>query len=246
MGPRYQYESLASTQTHAIAKARAGAPPMTRVVARTQWEGRGRMFHRWASPAGGLYLSVITEEPARRLSLFPLALGTEIAGDLAERFAVHPVVKWPNDLLIVTPGRPVRKLGGILIDRVTPDAGPVRLVVGVGLNVQVDPTELPPDVRDRAVSLADLTTPVPTVEMIEELVVGAIARTGAQLRSEVGAERALKRCQESLYGVGRRVRVDGAPVGVLTGLAEDGAIRVENGGAAIVVRAGDLLVEETA
>lgn len=246
MGPRYQYESLASTQSHAIAKARAGAPPMTRVVARTQWEGRGRMFHRWASPAGGLYLSVIAEEPPRRLSLFPLALGTEIAADLSERFGVRPVVKWPNDLLIVAAGRPARKLGGILIDRVTPDAGPVRLVVGVGINVQVDRTELPPDVRDRAVSLAELTTPVPTVETIEELVVGAIARTGAQLRSDAGAERALKRCQESLYGVGRRVRVDGTPVGVLTGLAEDGAIRVESGGAAIVVRAGDLLVEEAA
>jgi BirA family biotin operon repressor/biotin-[acetyl-CoA-carboxylase] ligase len=52
-------------------------------------------------------------------------------------------LKWPNDLLVDN-----RKLGGLLCERVRKAD-----LVGLGLNVNVDPADAPPDIRDRVTSL---------------------------------------------------------------------------------------------
>jgi BirA family transcriptional regulator, biotin operon repressor / biotin---[acetyl-CoA-carboxylase] ligase len=244
-GPREWYEEIASTQDRAIALARAGAEEGTRVVAARQTAGRGRLDHRWESPGGGLHLSIVLDAANDGSGLLPLALG----GVLAERFARmtgRPIVlKWPNDVLLVDVGRPSRKLAGILVDRISIARRGTVAIAGIGVNVRVDPTQYPAELRPRIVGLADLLAVPPALERVEEIVAEEALRAADEMRSRGGRDRMLALCRRLLWGVGRRATLDGRPVGIIRRLGAEGELRTEVAGEEVAIRAGDLRVDES-
>jgi BirA family biotin operon repressor/biotin-[acetyl-CoA-carboxylase] ligase len=121
----------------------------TLILAESQTAGRGRMGRSWHSePTSGLYLSLVLK-PTIAPSLAPLlTLGCAVAlHNAVERNTRLDIdIKWPNDLLV---GR--KKVAGILAE-IQADLDRVHfLVIGVGLNV--NHSELPPDLAERATSL---------------------------------------------------------------------------------------------
>jgi BirA family biotin operon repressor/biotin-[acetyl-CoA-carboxylase] ligase len=105
------------------------------LLAERQTGGRGRRGRTWASPlAANLYLSLSRHFGGGLARLGGLSL---VAG-VAAADALHALgyrearLKWPNDLLIGA-----RKLGGILVEGGGENAGPVRAVIGLGLNVRM-------------------------------------------------------------------------------------------------------------
>ncbi len=244
-GPREWYEELPSTQDRAIELARAGAEEGTFVVARRQRAGRGRADHVWESPVGGLYLSlVVATTDDANAGLLPLAVGAYLAESLATRFGLPLRVKWPNDLLVVSGRGSPRKLAGILVDRVgSPRLGSAA-VVGIGLNVAVDRAALAPELQDRAAVLTELVRPGLDPVYFEPIVVGAALDAAGAVRDPGRAGEVRSRCRSWLHGVGMPASLDGRPVGVIVGLAEDGALWVEERGERMAIRAGDLRVEE--
>ena len=245
-GVREFHEEVASTQDRAIALARSGAEEGTRVVARRQRSGRGRLDHTWASPDGGLYLSIVLRNPPDRAGWVPLAIGAALAQHLAGRYPIRLGVKWPNDLLVLEDGRPARKLGGVLVDRV--EAGPAGAaeVAGIGVNVTTDVRRLPEELRARAVSLSELVRPPPSLDEVEEVVVVAVESAVATLRAPDGVDRTRRRCREWLFGVGRRATVDGATTGTIAGVGDDGELLLDQGPHRLRIRAGDVRVEGVA
>ena len=242
VAPRIVRESIGSTQSHAVAEVRRGAPPGSRVVARRQSDGAGRGSHRWASPPGGLYLSEVRAAPDAGTSLLPISVGVELAQTLAVRYGVHSLVKWPNDLLVLR-GRSPRKLSGILCDAVAAPWGPA-VVVGVGLNVSASASDFPLELRRHVVGLSEILGTAPDLDELEGLVVTAIDRAVRAVAHEPGRNRVLRLARESLYGLGRRASIDGQPVGVIRGLDDEGALLVGNGFTDVVVRTGGLAIEE--
>jgi BirA family biotin operon repressor/biotin-[acetyl-CoA-carboxylase] ligase len=111
-------------------------------LAEYQSAGRGRRGREWIAPFGnGLCLSVsrMFADTPPQLGALSLAAGVAVLRALS-RFAIAGVgLKWPNDLLFRH-----RKLGGILTELRAEGAGPVYVVVGVGINLH-----LTPDVRER-------------------------------------------------------------------------------------------------
>ncbi len=137
--PRLHLRETASTNDRARALAVAGAPHGTLVTAGAQSAGRGRQGRTWAAPPGrALLLSLLLRDYD---PLLPLRAGLAVA-DLAGGAAR---VKWPNDVLVDG-----RKLAGVLVEARPRDGW---AVLGIGVNVAVDPAELPPDVRARAATL---------------------------------------------------------------------------------------------
>jgi BirA family transcriptional regulator, biotin operon repressor / biotin---[acetyl-CoA-carboxylase] ligase len=240
LGPREWYEEIDSTQDRALELARAGAVPGTRVVARHQRRGRGRLDHRWASPPGSLYLSIVLPFPAKHGTLLPLAVGAELAGDLAHRWGVHPRLKWPNDLLVADAAGRMRKLSGILMDQLP--AAPVA-VAGIGVNVRVPPGGHPPEVARRTTSLEEWVVPCPSVDEVESVVAAAAMRAAERLDSPAGVEASRRRCEELLYGAGRRATVDGVLAGTIAALGPEGELLLDVDGERMTIRAGDLRVE---
>jgi BirA family transcriptional regulator, biotin operon repressor / biotin---[acetyl-CoA-carboxylase] ligase len=226
-----------------MALAREGAEAGTRVVADRQTRGRGRLDHAWESPEGGLYLSIVLAAPARHLSLVPLAVGARLADGVDQRYHLPMRVKWPNDLCVVSPGGRARKLAGILIDAVKDPAERTRLVAGIGLNVAVPNERFSPLLRSRVVSLADVVQPPPSVAEVESLVVERTVSAVSALGSD-SVEATLREIRRMLFGVGRNASVDGRPAGVIRTVDEEGALHLDGPRGEVVVRAGDLTVED--
>jgi BirA family biotin operon repressor/biotin-[acetyl-CoA-carboxylase] ligase len=137
--PREHYESLGSTNDRARYLAEHGAPHGALVTAGEQTAGRGRQGRGWATPAGqALAASLVLREFD---ALLPLRAGLAVA-DVAGPSAL---VKWPNDVWLDG-----RKVAGILVEA---RSEPHWAVLGIGLNVAVDLTALPPDAAAVAGSL---------------------------------------------------------------------------------------------
>ena len=115
-------------------------------VTEEQTEGRGRLGRRWLSPPGvSLLFSVLLEPPVETPRLPELSLvAGEACSDAIEAVAgVTPEIKLPNDILLSG-----RKVAGILAE-----AREGRVVLGIGVNVNVPEADLPADVDLPATSL---------------------------------------------------------------------------------------------
>lgn len=109
------------------------------LLAERQTGGRGRRGRGWCSPlAAHLYLSLARGFGGGLARLGGLSL---VAG-IATVEALHALgfdmarLKWPNDI-VVAGDEGLRKLGGLLVEGGGEHAGPVRAVVGLGLNVRM-------------------------------------------------------------------------------------------------------------
>ncbi|HTW77773.1 MAG TPA: biotin--[acetyl-CoA-carboxylase] ligase [Thermoplasmata archaeon] len=237
------YEVIPSTQPRARALAAAGAPAGSRVVAARQTDGRGRLDHRWASPPGGLYLSVIVRAPRAAETLLPLAIGAELALEVRRRWSVEVRLKWPNDLWVEADGVGPRKLGGVLIDEFPGSDGHRVAVVGIGINVARPVEGYPAGMRVAPVALSELTSDPPAVGEVEEAAVAAALRASVALEGPGGSDAELRTVRALLYGVGRIGAVDGETRGRIRSVADDGALLLEVEGTLVPFRAGDLTME---
>jgi BirA family biotin operon repressor/biotin-[acetyl-CoA-carboxylase] ligase len=143
-GPIAVLPSTGSTNADAVDQVGEGAPEGFTVVADEQTAGRGRLDRSWVSPYGaGIAMSVVLRPIVAESawSWIPLVAGIAVVDALADQ-GVHAALKWPNDVVIdgdARDGSPgPRKLGGLLVERVGS-----AVVVGIGLNVDLDADELP-------------------------------------------------------------------------------------------------------
>ncbi|MGA8753412.1 biotin--[acetyl-CoA-carboxylase] ligase [Candidatus Deferrimicrobium sp.] len=139
-----------STNRVAMEMAEDGAKHGTVVVADAQTAGRGRMGRPWVSPAGkNLYVSLLLRPPVPAVDATRLSLVAGVAlADAVEAVGVPASLKWPNDLYCGG-----RKAAGILAEMASDPDGVRHVVIGVGLNVNMEEADFPPDLRDKATSL---------------------------------------------------------------------------------------------
>lgn len=129
-----------STNDEVRRLARAGAPVGTLVVSDFQTVGRGRYDRRWEAPPGSSLLMSLLFRPdlaphqVQRLTMIcGLATADAIEGETNLRVGL----KWPNDIVVNG-----AKAGGILTEIELLGDQLDYVVVGIGLNVNLDPSEL--------------------------------------------------------------------------------------------------------
>ncbi|MBN2507842.1 MAG: biotin--[acetyl-CoA-carboxylase] ligase [Verrucomicrobia bacterium] len=145
------FEKTGSTNDVVDKLARDGVPEGVVVFAETQTRGRGRLGRSWCSPARrGLWFSVLLRPNLRPESATQLtvAAATAVARALRGFARVDPQIKWPNDILIQG-----RKAAGILTDLSAELDHIKHVVLGIGINVNLGATDLPPELRRVATSL---------------------------------------------------------------------------------------------
>lgn len=123
-------DSVGSTNEELLARARKGAPHGCALRARIQTAGRGRRDHQWASPGGGLYLSILLRPTVAAIQLpgIPVACGLGVVHSLQSNGCTDISLKWPNDVIT-----PAGKLGGILVEAAQTPTG-MAAVCGIGIN----------------------------------------------------------------------------------------------------------------
>ncbi len=222
-------DEIDSTSSLALKLASEGADHGTTVIAARQTAGRGRRGRSWLSlPGEQLFLSVIlrTSLPAGRVFELKLVAAVALAEAL-ETCGIVPGIKWPNDIEVDG-----RKLAGILCEGLFDAGGQLEAaVVGVGVNVDAAPEEIPEELRGRATSIRaetgrtglTVTLAMAFLERLEEWLV---------LHGSLGFETVLETWRTRSTSLDTEVRalVDGR---VITGIAEDvdasGALLVRDG-----------------
>ena len=131
--------STGSTNADLMDRARAQAP--SRVILRAtarQTAGRGRRGRAWHASAGGSLLFSLAlpwSSAPDSTSAVTLACGVAVA-ECLHAHGVEVQLKWPNDILLDG-----RKLAGILTEIAEDPAGARTLVIGMGLNLLLDPVQ---------------------------------------------------------------------------------------------------------
>ena len=238
------YVSIGSTNERAAAWARDGAAEGSVVIAEEQTTGRGRHGRTWtAAPEQNLMFSLVLRPvlPADRLGLITVAGAVAVANTLEDFAApLRATIKWPNDVLLRE-----RKCCGMLLEssfsghRTGP---PDFVILGVGLNVNQD--RFPSELSDRAISLKQAARrPIERAPLFAELLYqleqcycSLFEDDGAGVRSAYEAR--LQRLDQS---VTLRATDTDAPVrGVVRGITEAGALRLETNGQIKTFHAGEV------
>lgn len=232
----------ALSSTNDRARAALGEPDGEgrAIVADEQTAGRGRRGRQWLSPAGrNLMLSV-----GLRPRLEPGVAGLlGIAAALAVRDACAAAggadlgLRWPNDV-VAADGR---KVAGLLIETTLSDGSLLDAVIGAGINANWARSEMPPEIAERATSLADLVGG--EIDRVT-LLAAVLARLDGEI---VGLERGLTpidryRRASSLDGRAVTVQVDEATLdGVVGGIADDGALLLDTEAGRLALTVGEVV-----
>lgn len=137
--PILVFDSIDSTNAEALRAIERGQPAPFLVVAERQTAGRGRRGRKWVSPfAENVYYSLVLriEGGMRQLEGLSLVVGLAVMQALRELGVSTAGLKWPNDVLV---GQ--KKIAGILLELVGDPADVCHVVLGVGINVNMQMTD---------------------------------------------------------------------------------------------------------
>jgi len=213
------HDALASTQERASELVRAGTPHGTLVAAGIQTGGRGRLGRHWGSPAGGLWMSIVLRPSfdAKLASRITQTAAVGVAKGLWE-IGVGARIKWPNDLLANG-----KKICGILAES---GVGQGRcldyVVLGVGMNANLDPSDLAVQDREVTTIRSELGRDVDLLSLLGILLTnldrelgrienfGAVLREWRNLNCTLGEQVRVRRLGETIEGLAVDLTSEGA------------------------------------
>ncbi len=223
------HESIESTNDRARELAVDGAADVV-VLADEQPGGRGRLDREWIGPSGGIYLSIVCRPTLPPAAVPTLTLAAAVAtASAVQSVGIQAGIKWPNDVLT---GGAEAKLAGVLTEMEGEHDRVSWVVVGIGINANVEPDALPPGATSL---LAELGSPVDRRTVVQRLLEAFDA-----LREAPDAT--LDAWREHALTLGRRVRIetmDGPVVGQAVDVVSPGALVVDTGTERVRVHAGD-------
>jgi BirA family biotin operon repressor/biotin-[acetyl-CoA-carboxylase] ligase len=194
----------------------------TVILAEIQTQGRGRLSRSWASPPGGVWMSLILRPQISldRAYRINMAISVAICKALADLYGLAAGIKWPNDLLIEE-----KKICGILME-VSAEVDRLEyVVVGIGINANVDVSGYPAEWRSTSLH-QELGREISRVGLIQKILL-EIENSYQRMDSKEIWEEWRNRSAT----LGRQVRissVSGDIVGEVVDLAEDGALIIQS------------------
>jgi BirA family biotin operon repressor/biotin-[acetyl-CoA-carboxylase] ligase len=223
---------------------REGGPHGAAVIAERQTRGRGRHGRPWASPHGGLWMSILVRPSMGTAGAGRLGIGLALAAAEAIHSAsgVPAGVKWPNDLVVEE-----RKLGGALVgtEAVGEEIG--AAVLSLGVNVNMSLSELPASVRQTATTLLEESGRRHAVGTLAGRILGQLEDVWPTVVGE-GAELA-ERWRRHDVLAGRELSVETAGEtarGMAMGIDGAGALVLMAAGGLRTVSAGDAILVKDA
>lgn len=252
------HEELGSTSDRAGELARAAQIQLPAlVVAEVQTAGRGRGRNIWWSSSGSLTFSVLFDPIATGIttSMWPkLSLSAAVAvcdAIMSELSRAHgpgmlecspPTrvgIKWPNDVILDG-----AKIAGILIESLNaPPPAKSRAILGIGINVNNSWASAPRAAGANGIALCDSTRRQHAVQPILLAVLNALEKRMNQLAMSDPSLQAS--CERLCWLTEKRVEVEtngNWMHGICVGIADDGALLVENASGAHRVLSGSVRV----
>jgi len=237
----HHLEVVTSTQDIAKDMALKGAPDGTVVMAKKQTQGRGRLGRKWFSPEGGLWFSVIMrpEIAPGEAPKITLLGAVSIAQAVREVTGLEAEIKWPNDILIKD-----RKVGGILTEANAVMDKLNFILLGVGINVNVDTSIFPENLLMPATSLSSESGQKIELPLLLQSCLKHLQSYYVFLKTDF--EKILDEWRQLSAILGRQVRVSALGEtleGIAMDVDEQGSLLLEvSSGEVRTVRLGDLFI----
>jgi BirA family biotin operon repressor/biotin-[acetyl-CoA-carboxylase] ligase len=194
----YHY-AVPSTMETAKEAAGRGAQEGTIILAEEQTAGRGRLGRSWLSPRGGISLSIILRPNIKQLPQLIMIASLAVSRSIEKTCGIKADIKWPNDILIRD-----RKVCGILVESAIRGQTVDWAIIGIGLNVNLNPADFP-DIAAIATSLStELGRKVSRLDIITHLLSEIELLYTASRRGKP----IYKEWRSRLETLGRKVRIE--------------------------------------
>lgn len=242
----YYFDTIDSTQNFAMKIAKDPKENGSVVIAERQTRGRGRLERRWESPKGGIWLSVIfhPEFDSSLSTVFPLAASLALARAIEKKLDLKPKLKWPNDVTIDG-----RKVAGILVDASLEFSKIENLVLGVGINFNVNVKTMKQMIKNSAnyYGVSSLWTKSKNLSAIELVQTFLLELEKAYYKiNEEKTSSILRQWSKRSSTIGKDVTIL-AESGKITGKAikvdKDGALVISKNGKTDRILAGDIIIK---
>ena len=240
----YYFDSIDSTQNQALKIANEPENNGAVIIAATQTGGKGRTGRKWISPKGGIWFSIILH-PKFDISittLFPIASSLALSKAIENTFEITPELKWPNDLTIKG-----KKIAGILVDAAFESNKIESLVLGVGINFNVDIKAIKKTLKDTpnfygVSSLSEQNKKVKPIQLVQNFFVEL--EKIYELLNKKQTKKIILDWTKRSSTLGKNVEInttDGKIKGKATKIDEDGALIISNKSKTHKVIAGDVI-----
>lgn len=236
----HSFKTIGSTNEVAKRMAESNFPEGTLVIAEKQTKGRGRLGRSWHSPSGkGLYFSIILRPKLtfERLLALSLVAGLAVCRAIDGFTGLTASLKWPNDCLING-----KKVAGILVE-LTAELDQVSYaIMGVGINVNTSKKDFPTRLSSKATSLAiekgihiDRAAFLRKILFEFEKSYHNFVRYGLRFIGPELVKRSAILGKEVSVKIGSK-----KTVGVVTGIDQNGALRLNTKDGIQIISAGEV------
>ncbi|MBQ2665416.1 biotin--[acetyl-CoA-carboxylase] ligase [Methanobrevibacter sp.] len=221
------FNEVKSTNTVAKFLATNGAENGTVIISEKQTDARGRSGKAWESPEGGVWLSVIVTPNVHysKLPLITLATGVAVAKAIERTGITSAEIKWPNDIMIHD-----KKVCGILTEAVTQYNSIENVIIGVGIDANIDVNDFPEELKNGTTTIAEELGRKEDENVLIRYFLEEFEKIAIQFNNEE-YEAILKEWRKRSYSIGKIVEVR-EPFNknydaYVVGIGKEGALIVE-------------------
>lgn len=220
------FESIDSTNNYAkdIAMDKAEG---TVVTAEQQISGKGRLGRNWTSPSRkGIYFSIILKPNLEPNKVAKLTLIGAAAVHLAlMEMNIDSKIKWPNDIVIDG-----KKLCGILTEMSCELNKINYIVIGIGINANLDEDDFTDDLKDKATSLKIFTGEKIERNKLLALLLNHFEKLYDSFKEDFNLLEAIEICRKHSALIGKEIQIikdGGIKIGKAIDLNDEGELIVE-------------------
>ncbi len=198
------FDSIESTNKKAKGLAAEGFEDGSTVTAEEQTSGRGRLGRHWVSPKHkGIWMSIILKpelEPVNVPKITHISAAAVITA--LKKFNIDAAVKWPNDIIVNG-----KKICGILTEMSGEINRTDYVIVGIGINANLEVMDIPQDILNKASSLLIETSQVIDRKRLAAEVLNSFEHLYEDFLATGNLGVAIKICREHSVLLGREVRI---------------------------------------
>ena len=246
IGKRVHYfEEIDSTQNFAQQIASDKKENGAIIIAEKQTAGRGRLDRKWTSPKGGISFSIIIHPKfdVSSSTLVPILSAVALSKSIKSVLGIETEVKWPND--ITTNGK---KVAGILVDASFQANSIDYLILGVGINFDIDARKLEKRLSKTPNfyginSLRGKNDKTPPKLLLKEFL-SQLEKNLLQL-DDGKKSQIVKEWTKKAAGIGKKIIIntsDGKVAGISQGIDNEGALKLKTRKGIKKIFAGDVVL----
>lgn len=222
------FSSLDSTNTKAK-EIGIKSPEGTLILAEKQTQGKGRLGRNWVSPKGkGICMSLVLKPELSPTKVSKMTIiGAAAVNKGLKDIGIESQIKWPNDIIVQD-----KKVGGILTE-MSCELNMIHYVImGIGINVNLEKEDLGNELIDKATSLEIATGKKIDRKKLLASILNAFEKLYIPFRDEEDLSSSIYICREYSALIGRNVRIikgDKESLGKAIDINDEGALVIDYG-----------------